>query len=331
MDTALVIGGTQFVGRHAVSELLAHDYEVTLFNRGNHENPFAADERVDHVEGDRTDDDAVRRAAAAVTPDLVVDCVAYHPDEVRVAVEAFADVDAYVYVSSGSAYEFGHVPVREGETPLVPCETADETDDSVETYGARKAEGDRVVFEAAERGINAMSVRPYLVYGPHDYTERFDSWIAQVAAYDRVVVPGDGGSILHRAYVEDVASAIRTVAESGTPGEAYNAADHDLMTLDGSLSRVADALDTTVETVHASERELDAAGLSPTDFPLYTPMPSFASTEKLEALGWSSTPLDVSIARTVEDHLDSGRDGSDLSPDRDAVEELLARFDAGAA
>ena len=79
---------------------------------------------------------------------------------------------------------------REGETPLCDCTDEQAADDSGASYGPRKAEGDRVVFEAASRGINAMSVRPCIVYGPDDYTERLDYWIDRVLNYDRVVVPG---------------------------------------------------------------------------------------------------------------------------------------------
>jgi CubicO group peptidase (beta-lactamase class C family) len=64
MTDALVIGGTRFIGRHAVSEFLDHGYDVAIFNRGEHENPFG--DTVDHVEGDRTNDSALEAAAARV-------------------------------------------------------------------------------------------------------------------------------------------------------------------------------------------------------------------------------------------------------------------------
>ena len=329
MDSALVIGGTQFVGRHTVDELLAHGYDVTLFNRGEHGNPFADDSRVAHVRGDRTDEPAIRAAAAEVDPDLVVDCVAYHPEEVRVATDAFADAGAYVYVSSGSAYAGPEVPYREDD-PLHPCDDEQADDDSMETYGPRKAEGDRAVFEAAEAGASAFSVRPFLVYGPHDYTGRFDYWISRVLNGGPVVVPGDGGSLLHRVYVEDVASAILTVAEEGEPGEAYNVADRRLMSLEDSLDRIADAAGVDLDVVHASERELASAGISPEEFPLYTPAPFVADTAKLAALGWESTPLDEAVSRTVgafrEERGERGDSDADLGPDRDAIEELLSGF-----
>lgn len=326
-DTALVIGGTRFIGRHTVTDLLEHDYDVAIFNRGNHPNPFEEHDRVTHVAGDRTDDEALARAAETVDPDIVIDCVAYAPGDVSAAVEIFADVDGYVYISSGDAYGAEEIPKREGETPLRPCSADQAVDDSSETYGNRKAEGDRVVFEAAGNGVNAMSVRPCIVYGPHDYTERLDYWIDRVASYDRLVVPGDGQNVWHRAYVEDVASALRIVAERGDPGESYNVGDRRLLTLEETVELIADSLDTSVEIVHAGDRELAAGGLSPVDFILYREYPHVLSTAKLAALGWRSTPPAEAMAATVEEHHESDRDGSEHDPGRDAEERVLDILD----
>ena len=329
---ALVIGGTRFIGRHTVAELLAHDYEVTLFNRGQSDNPFADDDRVDHVAGDRTDD-ADLLDAADVDPDVVIDSYAYFPRGVRTALRVFDDVDAYVYLSSGAAYETEdeRIPKREDETPLHPCSSEQEVDESWDSYGPRKAEGDRAVFEAAaERGVRAMSVRPPIVYGPHDYTGRFDYWVERVTDYDRVLVPGDGSNLRHLVYVEDVASALRTVAEEGEAGEAYNVGDRHLPTIDEWVDRIADAAGTEVEVVHASERELSTAGLSLTDFPLYRPYPHVLSTSKLAALGWDATPHEEAIGATV-DHVHeadrSGADDRDEAPSREEEERVLGILD----
>jgi len=322
-DTALVIGGTRFIGRHTVTDLLEHDYDVTIFNRGNHSNPFEENDRVSHVAGDRTDDDELARAAETVDPDIVIDCVAYAPGDVSVAVEIFADVDAYVYISSGDAYGAEEIPKREGETPLRPCSADQAVDDSSETYGNRKAEGDRVVFAAAENGVNAMSVRPCIVYGPHDYTERLDYWIDRVVNFDRLVIPGDGQNVWHRAYVEDVASALRIVAERGDPGESYNVGDRRLLTLEETIELIAESLDTSVEIVRAADRELAAGGLETADFILYREYPHVLSTAKLSALGWESTPPETAMATTVSEHLESDRDGHEYDPGRDAEARVL--------
>jgi nucleoside-diphosphate-sugar epimerase len=323
MDSALIVGGTRFMGRFAVEDLRENGYEVTTFTRGNWEDPFADAEGVSHVRGDRTDRDALAAARDEVDPDVVFDFVGYFPEEIRTATELFADVDAYVFVSSGSAYAEEHVPMREDETPLYDCTPEQAADESMETYGNRKAECDRVVFEAAADGVNAMAVRPMLVYGPYDYTERTNYWLNRVDNYDRIVVPGDGDSLLHRAYAEDVARAMRVVAEEGRPGEAYNAADRRAMSLEQTVDLAADVMDTEVDVVHASARDLAEFDLEPTDFPNYVPRPALAATEKLAALGWESTPVEEAMARTVAEHREAGRTGPEDAPDRETEERIL--------
>jgi nucleoside-diphosphate-sugar epimerase len=322
---ALLIGGTRFIGRHAVEEFRAAGYDVTLANRGNHPNPFADDDAVDHVQCDRREDDDLRAARDEVDPDVVIDLVAYYPRDVRVATDVFADADAYVYVSSGAAYGEHRVPKRENETPLAPCSDEQATDDTHDTYGNRKAEGDREVFAAAEEGVRAMSVRPTIVYGPHDYTERLDYWLARIDEYDEVLVPGEGTSLHHLVYVGDVASALRVVAEEGEAGEAYNVADRHAPALAELLELVADACDTEVETVNASEREL-APDLALSDFPLFNDTPHLLSTEKLTALGWEWTPHEEGLAETVAEHRESDRDGSERGPRRDVEADVLDRL-----
>ena len=322
-DHALVIGGTRFIGRHTVEAFLDAGYDVTIFNRGNHDNPFAENDRVVHVEGDRTNEAELRRAGLDIDPDVVVDCVAYYPRDVHTATDIFGDVDAYVYISSGAASGDEPIPKREDATALCDCSTEQAVDASMDSYGPRKAEGDRAVFAAADRGVNAMAVRPPVVYGPHDYTERFNYWIDRVENHDRVVVPGDGTNLWHLVYVKDVASALRTVAEAGEAGEVYNVGDGHAPVLDEWVELLADTCETSVETVHASERELGAVGLSTADFPIYREYPHLLETSKLRSLGWESTPHEKALAETVADYRDSDRTGRDNGPDRETEARLL--------
>jgi 2'-hydroxyisoflavone reductase len=317
MDTALVIGGTRFIGRHTVEELRTHGYDVAIFNRGQHDNPFDADD-VDHIEGDRTNDTALERAREEIDPNVVIDCVAYHPRDVRAATEIFADSDAYVYVSSGAAYGEEVVPKRENETPLCECTPEQATDDSWDTYGPRKAEGDRVVHEAGSEGIHAMSIRPPVVYGPDDYSGRFEYWINRVRNHDRLLVPHT--ALRHLAYVTDVASGIRTIAENGKRGEAYNVGDHTLPVLTDWINLLADSVDTTVELIEVGEHAFTAFDLDPSDFPLYRASPHVLDTHKLESLGWEATPRSETVSATIES---ANPNSEDRGPKRDAEERML--------
>lgn len=343
MPSALVIGGTGFVGWHTAMELRDHDYEVTVFSRGARDESIPQG-GVSTLVGNRRDREELETAAEAVAPDTVVDCALFHPNDARVAIEVFGDVDAYVYVSSGGVYARNDIPKRESATPLHEFDANQANDDSMATYGPRKAECDRIIRAAGERGVAAMCVRPTMIYGPKatgagsvswapdmpGVHEHHDYWIDRVNRFDRVVVPGDGTAIWHRVYVKDVASAIRVVSEDGTPGQAYNVADRRVLTIEDVIDLIVEALDTSVDVVHASRRELERFDLSPEDFVLYHHMgynyPHVLSTCKLSTLSWQSTPPQEAMERTVEESLESDRDGSAFDPGRAAEERLIDAF-----
>ena len=328
---AVVIGGTRFIGRHAVEDLLDHGYHVTLVNRGEHENPFAGEPKISHVRGDRNDRRVLEGAREEAVPDVVIDCVALVPQQVATAIDVFEAADAYVYISSIAAYGRSDLPLREDETPLEPFTSEHAVDDpravepltEWESYGPRKAECDRVCFAAAEDGANALVVRPTYVFGPSDYTERFDYWVDRLATHENVLVPGDGDNLVHQVYVEDVASALRLVAKRGKPGEAYNVGARHLVPLDERLNLIAEALDRDVELVYASRRELAAFGLEPSDFPLFRPRPVVVDTGKLSALGWDSTQPPDAVRSTVEEHVLSNRTGRHHGPDRGLEQQAI--------
>jgi 2'-hydroxyisoflavone reductase len=165
------------------------------------------------------------------------------------------------------------------------------------------------------------------VYGPHDYTRRFDYWIQRVANYDRVLVPGDGSSLWHLVAVENVARALRAVAEDGTAGEAYNVGDWRLQTLRGTVETIADVLDTEVDVVTAGARELAAAGLEPEDFPLYRNPPHVLDTNRLRSLGWDPVPPEQAIAETVEHSPATDAPEAERGPDRADEEAVLGVLD----
>lgn len=326
---ALIIGGTGFIGRHTVSEFVDHGYEVTMVARGEHENPFTDQAGVWFHRGDRNHRETLEAVRDEVNPTVVVDLCAFYPGQVEVATDVFATVDAYVFVSSAAAYDTDSVSLPTRVTdPLHACTPEQATDESMATYGPRKAECDRTCFAAADEGINALVVRPVVVYGPGDYTERHDYWFHRVNTYDRILVPGDGDSTFHRVYVGDLAEALRLVAERGEPGGAYNAAERDTAWLDRTIELAAEAMDTEVELVHASARELAAGGLHPEDFPLYRPVPGLVASETLARLGWTSTPLTETFAQTIDEHLQADRTGEnpplhDFGVDREIETELI--------
>lgn len=329
MPTALVIGGTGFVGLPTVETFLDETYDVAVLSRGEQQPARIANIDVSLHRGDRNDQATLEMLRDEVEPSVVIDLAVMYPRQVETATGVFADCDAYVYVSSASAYaQPVRLPSREDDQ-LRECTSQQATDDSFESYGARKAEADRICQRAGDDGVNAMVVRPVCVYGPHDWSQRHDYWFHRIHTYEDILVPGDGDSTFHRVFVNDLARAIYTVAERGAAGEAYNVAERDTAWLDRTIQLAATTLETNVTLVHANERELATVGLSLSDFPLYMPIPLLTASEKLAALGWGSTPLPETFSETIEEHLDSSRTGNNppkhqFGVDRSREERLIA-------
>src|SRR5438477_9292267 len=166
----LILGGTMFLGRHIVSVAEGRGHELTLFNRGRTDPaPIAG---VEQIHGDRGHDLA---RLAGREWDAVIDTSGYLPPIVRASAGLLAHaVDRYVFVSSISAYGAFPRPGLDEDAPTAPLPPPG-ADDITRYYSELKAACEREV-EAVLPG-RALVVRPGLIVGPHDPTERFTYWV----------------------------------------------------------------------------------------------------------------------------------------------------------
>src|SRR5919202_3128911 len=194
----LILGGTQFLGRHVVEHALERDHEVTLFNRGRtRPELFPAVER---LRGDRDGDLGALRGRDF---DAVVDTSGYVPRIVRDTIDALGDVGHYTFVSSISVYGRYEEPPTE-DTPVATIDHETEEVDG-DTYGPLKAQCEDVV---RERVPGAFVVRPGLISGPWDPTGRFTYWPQRVAAGGRVLAPAPPDHPVQIIDVRDLAEWI---------------------------------------------------------------------------------------------------------------------------
>ena len=208
----LVLGGTAFLGRALVAAALERGHEVTLFNRGR-TNPELFPE-AERLRGDRNED---LSALEGREWDAVVDVATFLPRAVRLATEALRDrVDRYVFVSSISAYADFSTPASE-DSPLAQLENPES--ESIEDYGPLKAECERLVQEAF--GERALVVRPGLIVGPHDPTDRFTYWPRRVAEGGRMLAPAPPDQPVQVIDVRDLGEWIVAAIEAGRSG-VYN-------------------------------------------------------------------------------------------------------------
>ena len=181
----LVLGGTRFLGRHLVEEALGRGHRVTLFNRGESNPGLFPD--VEELRGERLGDLSPLRGR---TWDDAVDTSGYLPREVRHSAGLLADsVGHYTFVSSISVYEdFARTGIDENAPVLEPPDP-EPVELDWELYGGLKVGCERAVEAAMPR--RTLVVRPGMIVGPHDYTDRFPYWRRRVAEGGEVLASGD--------------------------------------------------------------------------------------------------------------------------------------------
>ncbi len=171
----LVIGGSQFVGRHLVQAACARGDAVSVFNRG--QTPAVLPPGVQHLRGDRRRD---LSALAGQSWDAVVDRCGYLPGEVAQMADVLThQVGRYAFVSSVSAYASFAQPNDE-DCPLGHIDDGDTEVVEGRTYGPLKALCELALVQrlGAQR---ALIIRPGLIVGPQDPTQRFTWWPVRVA------------------------------------------------------------------------------------------------------------------------------------------------------
>ena len=212
----LFLGGTGFIGPHQIEYALARGHEVATFNRGRNSALFG--ERVEQLVGNRDAniDAGLSALEGSRTWDIVVDNSGYVPRHVRDSAELLKGrVGRYIYISTTGVYDFDKTPSVDHESPL-HSEFPDTEEVTGETYGPLKAECDLIVQEVF--GDTATIVRPTVIVGPGDRTDRFTYWVDRFHRGGDIVCPPDPAREAAWIDVRDLASWLIGLAETDTPG-----------------------------------------------------------------------------------------------------------------
>lgn len=232
----LILGGTRFVGRHIVEVAQGRGHHVTLFNRGL-TNPglFPGAEE---LHGDR---DGQLQALEGRSWDAVVDTCGYVPRVVRASAERLVDATAhYTFISTISVYADPLPPEADEQAPLAIVSDPAVEEVTAETYGGLKALCEQVVRHTYQE--RALIVRPGLIVGPQDPTDRFTYWPVRVARGGQVLAPGESRRPVQFIDARDLAAWIVQMVEAGSAG-VYNATGpRDLLTMGAFLDSCRDAV-----------------------------------------------------------------------------------------
>lgn len=294
----LILGGTGFLGPHLVEAARSRGHTVTLFNRGKTRPELFPD--VEKLRGDRDGDLAALKGR---TWDSVIDTSGYLPRVVRASAELLApSIRQYVFISSISVYaDTSKLGIDETSPVAVAPDPA--TENVPEFYGALKA----LCEQAAEQVLpgRTTSIRPGLIVGPYDPTDRFTYWPVRIAGGGEVLAPGDPAYAVQYIDVRDLAGFILTAIERGHAG-IFNATSLPL-SMGDMLTRTRAALASDAAFTWVDLEFLEQNKIQPwSDMPAWAPptpgYEGFAAVkiDRAVAAGLTFRPLEDTVTATMD-------------------------------
>ncbi len=279
----LVVGGTSFVGRHIVEEAVKKGHQVTLFNRGK-SNPEVFSE-LPRIIGDR------RRDAVKLQNDewdAVIDTSAYTPADLQPVLENITAAH-YTFVSTISVYnDFTKGPVTEDSSLHFGLEEGEVTGES---YGPLKVSCEKIVRKYF--GDASLIVRPGIVAGAYDPTDRFTYWAMKLKEGGDLLIPGSRSRKIQWIDARDLASFIVSNVENRTNGTFNVTADPVTME---ELVKILASPD--VHPRWIEDKILIEAGIQPFEIPLWIPIDEsypdgfiLADNSRAKETGWKPRSL----------------------------------------
>jgi 2'-hydroxyisoflavone reductase len=262
----LILGGTAFLGPELVEEARRAGWTVTLFNRGKTNPQLFPD--VEKLRGDRRSD---LKALEGRSWDAVVDTSGYVPKDVAASASLLArSVGLYVFISTISVYGDTSKPGIDERSPVAKTDQPDAEKVTGANYGALKA----LCEEAAERSMpgKVLVIRPGLIIGPGDTSDRFTYWPVRVARGGEVLAPGTPDDPVQLLDVRDLAAWTIAMIGKGRTGVFNATGPKEPLTFGPMLAacRVASGSDATFTWVDAKTlEELKVAPWS--DMPCWVP------------------------------------------------------------
>jgi 2'-hydroxyisoflavone reductase len=270
----LILGGTGFIGPHQVDYALARGHQVTLFNRGKE--PHAWPGEVEELIGDRNTGDL--KALESRQWDACIDNPTTLPFWVRDAGRVLAGkVGQYIFISTISVYAANDRPADESASLLAYSgkDVMDETAQTLrasagELYGPLKAASEG---EARRQfGAATTIIRPGLIAGPGDETDRFTYWPVRLARGGEVLAPGDGDDPVQFIDARDLAEWTVRVAESHTLGVFNATGPAHPLGMRGMLAGIVVANASDARLTWVSADFLEAQKVAPwSDLPVWVP------------------------------------------------------------
>ena len=310
----LIVGGTMFLGRYLVRGLRERGHLVTMFNRGkSHPDLFP---EVPRVIGDRRNEDDLDQLRG-MEWDAVIDTSAYFPRDVELLLERIGPrTGHYTFISSISVYRPSGASGPDETSPVTELTgEMSRTEITGENYGALKAAAEARAEELMPGRV--LVIRPGLIVGPNDPTDRFTWWAWRMEKGGRgVPAPGDPDEPVQFIDVRDIAEWTIRMVEGHRTGTFNATGPSEPLSMKGFLEAARRTLAPEGTTLAwYSEQELLDAGVAPwMEMPLWIPAEdngmSRSSIDRAREEGLTTRPVEETLRDTLDWFRTTDRYGS---------------------
>lgn len=298
----LILGGKRFLGIALAEAMLQSGHTPTFFNRGL-TNPELLPQ-VKTLIGERDGDlEALKRRKW----DAVIDTSGYIPRITRKSAKFLSGkCGLYVFISSVSVYKDFRTPDITESYPLAELDDPTIEDQTGEAYGPLKALCEYEIQQAFDGKVLVM--RPGLIVGPNDPTDRFSYWPWRVSLGGQVVAPSPPSANLQFIDVRDLAEFIISQIEVNSEGVFNVTGPRKPATFGSLLVACREAAVSEASFIWVDETYLLNAGVLPwRDLPLWVPSndPAFTgfyniNNNKAQKAGLNFRPLSQTVSDTLE-------------------------------
>ena len=294
-----VLGGTRFIGRAIVEDLVSAGHSVVVVHRGETEPDDLVD--VEHVHVDRR---ALASVRERLDGDAVVDCLAMSRADADTAVAAAPAGARLVVLSSADVYAAYGAVLQGVAAEPVPCDETSPVRSERYPFRGRipgMDDYEKLDVEEVYLAAGGTVLRLPMVYGPHDQQRREWFVLRRVAAGRTRIPIGAGTWLSSRGFVADIASAVRLAVESdNVAGEVFNVAERQTASMRLWAQQILSAARSDAELVTVPDDVL------PEDLKITGTIPQHLlkdSSKARSVLGWTETDSREALRRSVDWHL----------------------------
>lgn len=312
-----ILGGTRFIGRRIVADLVRRGDEVLVVHRGDTEPDDLAPARHLHVA--RAGYAEVAAEVRTFAPDAIIDCSAMTRSDVDSVLPHLPDAQL-VLLSSINVYEAFRLVLLAGEGEPVPVAETGRLRGEPLRYddGAVRPDQEKLDVEPSYLERGGTVLRLAMIYGEHDYQRREEFILRRVRARRHRIPIGAGTWLWTRAYVGDVcAAALACLGNDSVRSQVLNIGEPAVRSIRGWAAEILAVAGHEAELVTVPEHVV------PEDLWLTKRIDQHVlvdSSRAVRLLGWHPDPA-AGLARSVAWHLahpPTDPDG-DFAPDDEAL------------